>query len=278
MPEKMLTFRQRRLAAILKRIRETETTYSLDQAADDLGYKGSTLSRYENAKTPVKPVHVRGLLAFYGVDAERIDALANYARVASKEEWWAPQPQGAVPEWFGEYLTLEEDAKVLDAYQPLVVHGLLQTEDYARAVCEATPGNVEVEQRIEVRKRRQERLHEGRFALNVVFDESVLQRQIGDLSVLMRQIEHLLDVTKLPNVQFQILPLEAGRAAIGEFAIVDFPSTAYPPVVCIENECGCFMLEGRDGTRHYQRVMSNLQATALSPTASRTRLRKLLKE
>lgn len=280
MASKPLTYRQRRLAATLQRIREEETSHVVEAAAEEIGVATSTLWRVENAKTSINAGNVKALLDFYGVEPARRDALVKYARGAKKQEWWSLAPPNAVPDWFGEYLTLEEDGKTLDVFDPQIVHGLLQTEDYARALFEATPGHSAelIDQSIAVRKTRQERLHNGEIELNAVLDESVLHRTIGGPDVSRTQLERVAEVAGLPNVQLQVLPFDAGLVPVGAFTLVDFPNAAHAQVAYIEHECGAMTMERPNEVRHYRRVFERLRASALSPSATRTRLRKLAKE
>src|SRR5262249_36585748 len=129
------TVRRRRLAAALRRLRD-QSGMTADQAAREVGISKSALSRIENALVSVVPPVARALLELYGVDEPDISALVQVAREARKRGWWQAYDD-VLPEWFEVYVGLEAEASEIKTYESQLVPGLLQIEDYARAVIRA---------------------------------------------------------------------------------------------------------------------------------------------
>jgi len=185
--------------------------------------------------------------------------------------------------WFQEWADIEAQATVLRWYEPLVVPGLLQTEDYARAIItsghpdRATPDD---ERRLAVRMRRQQTL--GRRDAPTVWailDESVLHRPIGGPSALVAQVEHLLELSSLPNVVVQVLPFGlSGYAAESTFSILRFSEPELPDLVYQEHLTAAVYLDKRADVESYSRVMDRVAVDALTPDETRQHLSKIVAE
>jgi transcriptional regulator with XRE-family HTH domain len=263
------TVRQRRLARILRRLRE-DAGLTIDQVADKLELSPSTISRIETAQVGVRTRDVRELLAMYEVtEAQRADLL-ELARTGRQQPWWHEyRDVPSVP-----LAGLEADAASIQQYSALLIPGLLQTRDYATAVIRAIRHDAaaeEVEQRLELRMHRQELLsHKEAPDLWVVLDEAVLRRPVGGLAVMRGQLQRLIEASELPNVTLQMLPFSAGPHAgmDGEFTLFSYRDPADPDVVYVENSGGDLYLERDDRTRRYRLIFSHLQAAALNPVES----------
>src|ERR1700758_1976260 len=131
------TVRRRRLGTELRKLRESNG-YKLEEVAGQLGVAPSTLSRIETGKAPTKSVYLSQMLEQYGVDdpAQR-QVLVDMAREGHRKGWWAAYDD-VLPSGLGVYVGLEAEASGLRSYEIGVVHGLLQTTDYARAVLRAS--------------------------------------------------------------------------------------------------------------------------------------------
>ena len=271
---------RRKLGAELRRLRN-DAGMHLDQVAARLHCSTSKISRLETGKGIPKPADVRELIKIYGVaeDAQR-DTLMRLVRESRTEGWWESYTDGVAPERFflderGRYTALETDAVGLRAFDLSVLHGLLQTEDYARAVLAGQlprRSRHEVDQLVELRMRRQEALFRpSPLRLDVVVDESVLARVVGDRAVMARQMRRLLDLMDLPTVSIRLFPFEAGvdRAHMGHFVILDIPDDLGSTVVYSEGHAGESFLDGASDVDVYDDVFTEVSGHALAPRASR---------
>jgi transcriptional regulator with XRE-family HTH domain len=177
---------------------------------------------------------------------------------------------------FGQYLQVEESASMLRSWEPLVFSGLLQTEDYARAVTmlghHGAPAE-EIDRRVRLRMARQALIAEPRpVHLWAVLDEAVLRRPAGRPGVMRRQLQHLLEAADRPNVTIQVVPFRAGAhaAAGGAFSILRFAERDLPDVVYLEQLTSALYLDKRETVDHYMAVMERLclEAAPAASTAS----------
>ncbi|PFG99414.1 helix-turn-helix protein [Saccharopolyspora erythraea NRRL 2338] len=276
------TARRLVLGSQLRRLREANGI-SREDAGYSIRGSGSKISRLELGRVGFKERDVSDLLTLYKVtdEAERATFL-DMVRKSNEPGWWH-RYSDLVPSWFQDYVGLEESASRIQTYEIQFVPGLLQTENYARAI--ATQGrpeasDQEVERRVRLRMQRQRLFQQPRAPrLWAVIDESVLHRPIGGRKVLREQIEHLLDVTKLPTVSLQIVPLAVGRsAAEGAFTILRFAEPEIPDIVYLEHLCGALYLDKPDEVELYSKVSHRLAVDALTPDATRKRLSAFLDE
>jgi transcriptional regulator with XRE-family HTH domain len=266
------TVLRRLLGAQLRRLRE-ERGITLDEAGEVIRASGSKMSRLETGRVGFKDRDIADLLTFYNVTEDRQrEALRDLARGASAHGWWHDYSD-VLPSWFEAYVGLEEAATSIRAYEIQFVPGLLQTEDYARAVTllghHGAPA-AEIEQRVGLRMARQTLLSEPRSVhLWAVLDEAVLRRPAGRPGVMRRQLLHLLEVAERPNVTIQIIPFAAGAhaAAGGPFSILRFADRDLPDVVFLEQLTSALYLDKRETVDHYMAVMDRLCLEA-SPSAA----------
>lgn len=267
------TVRRRRLAGELRRLRD-QAQLTIDDVAEKLECSASKISRIETGHVGVTPKDTRELLKLYGVDADQLEALVQLAREARKKGWWH-----AYSEVFsGAFVGLEAETSSLRAYQALLVPGLLQTEDYMRAVIRAArpdATDAQVEKRVQARLARQRLLSEPdppRYW--AVVDEAVLCRSVGGAQVMHAQLEWLLERATLPHVTIQVLPFAAGAHAgmEGPFLILGFPEQADPDVVYVDKTTAGFYLEEPAEILRYTLMFDHLRAAALAPEESLTRI------
>ncbi|MBX6765607.1 MAG: helix-turn-helix domain-containing protein [Actinomadura rubrobrunea] len=263
------TVRGRRLARELRRLREN-LGLTLQDVADQLNWARATLSRVETAQTRPKVGDVARMLELYGVPSPERDALMTLAREAGQRGWWT-----AYADVFtGSYVALEDEASAIHTWDPQLVHGLLQTEDYARAVITAgrmLPGPVEIERRVAARKARQALLdRKDAPLLHVVLDEAVLHRPIGGPSVMNAQLRKLATMAERPKVTVQVLPYGAGEHAglDGRFTILSFPDAADPDIAYVEGTMGDVYVESAEETGVHRRRFDRIVEAALSPEDS----------
>jgi len=263
------------LGAQLRRLREARRI-TLEEAGDVIRASGSKVSRLETGRVGFKDRDVADLLTFYGVtDEQQRDALRDLARSANARGWWHDYSD-VLPSWFEAYIGLEEAATSVRAYEIQFVPGLLQTEDYARAVTllghHGAPAD-EIDRRVRLRMARQALLSGPQPAhLWAVLDEAVLRRPAGRPGVMRRQLQHLLETAERPNVTIQVIPFRAGAhaAAGGAFSILRFAEKDLPDVVYLEQLTSALYLDKRETVDHYMAVMDRLclEAAPASATAS----------
>jgi transcriptional regulator with XRE-family HTH domain len=263
------TVQRRRLGIELRRLREAAGK-TIDEVAQVLECSDSKVSRVENGQVSASPRDVRDMLELYGVDPERRDQLVEFAREARRKGWWqAYSDTTAVP-----MAGLEVAADQIHAYEPMVVHGLLQTEQYARAMIHAVRPDLpseQIERRVEFRMLRQERLrrdHAGTFVL--VIEECALRRPVGGREVHRRQLLHLTEAVNLPALTFQILPLSVGEhaALAGAFTIYRYSQPDDHDIVYLEETASDLYLEHPRQVDRYSSAFEAIRAVSLPPDDS----------
>jgi transcriptional regulator with XRE-family HTH domain len=265
------TARLRRLAAELRRLR-SGAELSREDVAAQTGINKATLYRIETAKARPQARTLRALLDLYQVDEAKREELAVLLREAN-QQGWLQTFEGELPDRYSAFIGFESEAAKILTYEALLIPGLLQTEDYARAVIrgmlpQATDD--EVEARVTARMQRQQVLEGDQLRFWVVIDEAALRRSVGNTTVLKAQIEHLQKIARRPNVTLQVLPFDAGPhpALLGAFITLKFGDIGAPDMVYIESEAGDLFLDDESTSERYNATFEHLRATALSPTAS----------
>ncbi len=253
------TVRRRRLAAELRGIRESKGK-SGDSVAAALRWSPSKISRYERARTGLRPREVERLL-----------------EDAAQKGWWE-EFADTLSEDYQQFIGLEHEATSMAIWHVDVVAGLLQTEAYARHIISSysrvepvAPGMIG--RLVRVRMQRQQVLDRDGVQLSVVLDESVLKRRIGDASVMYEQLQRLVREADRPNLTLQILPLDAQHTVFGEsFVIFSFGTDSdamLQDVVSTEQLRSGFTLEGERETYLHRIAFQMLAQASLDPAASR---------
>jgi transcriptional regulator with XRE-family HTH domain len=270
------TVRRRRLAAELRGIRESKGK-SGDTVAAALKWSPSKISRYERARTGLRPREVERLLDYYEITGPRRALLLGLAEDAAQKGWWE-EFTDSLSEDYKQFIGLEHEATSMAIWHVDVVTGLLQTEEYARHIIGSysrvepvAPGMIG--RLVRVRMRRQQVLDRDGLQLSVVLDESVLKRRIGDEAVMYDQLQRLVKDADRPNLTLQVLPLDAQHVVFGEsFVIFGFGQDAdamLQDVVSTEHLRSGFTLEGERDTYLHRIAFQMLSEAALDPVASR---------
>ncbi|MFC5754077.1 helix-turn-helix domain-containing protein [Actinomadura rugatobispora] len=258
------------LGAQLRRLREARGL-STEEAGYEIRGSHSKISRMELGRVGFKERDVADLLTIYGVtDPEEREALLQLAKEANTPGWWH-QYGDVLPGWFETYLGLEGAASLLRTYEVQFIPGLMQTEDYARAVVRlgyTDAADEDVQRRVGLRMTRQERFSRPNApTLWAVLDEAVLRRPLGGREVMRGQIRHLIEMTALPNVTLQIVPFGAlEHAAVGgPFTILRFAEPGLSDVVFMEQLTSALYLDKPTDVDTYMRAMNNLCIAATRP-------------
>jgi transcriptional regulator with XRE-family HTH domain len=269
----MRTVRSRRLALELRQFRE-QAGLTGEQVAEEMGWSVAKVYRLEGDKVRILVRDVGRLLKLYKISGLQADAVLELARQARLKDWWQ-QYSGAIPEWFQFYIGLEAAASAVRGYESELVPGLLQTEQYVRAIMSTAPArgdNDETERQITVRMERQKRLTAADApVLWAVLNEGVIRRAVGGAQVMRAQLHHLAEMSMLGNVTVQVLTYDAGAhpAMHGAFWTLEFPDPIDPNVVYVEAQTGALYLEKPEDVARYSLMFDYLRAQALSPEASR---------
>jgi transcriptional regulator with XRE-family HTH domain len=277
---------RRRLAAELRRLRQ-RAGFIGEEVARLLGWSTSKISRLERAQTAIKRADLRRLLDLYRVDAERREELLALAE-ESQASGRLKAISARLPEEHAQFLGFEAEAESVWNWEPQIVPGLLQTEDYTRAVMLGwlsmfTEPPSEVERRVEARRLRQQVLQrDPPLQLSVVMDESVLYRKLAEAPVMREQLQHIVEASRLPNIRVRILPLKSDHpAAAGAFTYVKFPQLHDVPlndIVTFEHLTGTDQFEDPDDTYKYSVTFRALEESALDLDQSREELARVATE
>ena len=271
-PEQNPTLRARRLALELLRRREA-AGLTREEAARQLEWSTSTIFRIETGRSRPQPGNVRVLLELYGVSGPERDGLIRLAREARQPGWWHSF-RDVLPNPYEVFIGLEAGAASIRNFEPVVVPGLLQTEEYARQMSRGGPRELDredIERRVQVRMERQRILtREDRPRLWAVIDEAVIRRVVGGPEVMAEQLRHLIECAEQGKTTLQVVPFSAGAHAgtTGPFIILDFPEPTDPSVVYVETLAGDLYLEERADVDRYTLAFDRLLAAALHPDES----------
>ncbi|MFJ8148029.1 helix-turn-helix domain-containing protein [Streptomyces sp. NPDC096048] len=264
----------------LQELRET-AGFKREEAAKVLRVAPATVRRMETAEVALKIPYVQILLTAYGVPADEVSAFVSLAEEANQPGWWQ-RYHDVLPDWFSMYVSLEGAARIVRSYEPHFIPGLLQTEDYARAVLEAgtigSAGRDAVERHVSLRMERQ-RLLEGADPPHVwvVMDETVLRRPVSiDGRVMRDQLDKLLEFSARDRVTLQVAEFEDGPhpGTYAPFTLFRFAEPELPDMVFTEYLTGALYLDSRAEVSAHLEVLDHMTARA----ASTPRTEKVLRE
>lgn len=290
--------RRRELGSALRRIRDergmtiAEVTAAMQERYGS-SFSVAKLSRMETARRTVIPRDVHDLCAIYEVSDEERERLVELAVEAHKGEVTLRSNQERDYLWF---VTLEKIASSIREYTGLFIPGLLQTPDYAREVENlqvrvpayynpyVEPGNIlkHASDRVTVRLDRQEILvREDPVQLHALIDEGAIRRRLSEPEIMDGQLNHLVEMSKRPNVLIQVIPFEAGLYPGSEssyWSILDFPEgdDQPPRTAYVEAATGVQITERDADVSRMASAFEALARMALDPSASRDRILALL--
>lgn len=269
------------LGAQLRRLREARGI-TREAAGYAIRASESKISRMELGRVSFKTRDVEDLLTLYGVtdEAERA-ALLSLVKEANLAGWWHSYSD-VLPSWFPTYVGLEGAASLIRVYEVQFVHGLLQTEEYARAVVRRgmrDASEADVERRVALRLERQKYLvSEHAPELHIVLDEAALRRPYGDRDVMRGQLQHLIEMSERPNVRLQVMPFSFGghSGESGAFTLLSFPESDLADIVYVEQLTSALYLDKPEDVAQYEKALTELQLDSPGPKESRDLLRGLL--
>ncbi|MDI6409439.1 helix-turn-helix transcriptional regulator [Streptomyces albus] len=278
----------RRLGIELRQYRES-AGLSTTQAAEALDCTKGKISRMENGRVLVRTPDVAALLRAYGVtDADTHRNLRDLARTAHprrEQRWWDEYSSVLTPA-YRDYIATESRAERVDTTQTLLIPGLLQTEEYARAVADTPRANrtrQQLEQFVEVRMIRQHRLTDvdAPLTLQAVLSEAALRQQVAKPAAMARQLRHIERIaTERHNVTVQVLPFSSGPHAclLGAFLILTVCESSGIVLAMQESPVGGMSREREEDVLRFQETFADAQTHALSPTDSLALIHRVAQE
>ena len=267
---------RRRIRSLVRHLR-AQTNETQRDVADALDWSTAKLMRIEGGRVGVSTTDLRALLSHYGItDNAELDKYAEIARV-SRSSTLAGQYRDALTKEFAEFLENEEAARIIRQYEPKLIPGPLQTENYARAILttymSAEDSDEIVEKRVQARlARRGQLLQPEGPEVYFVIDEAAIWRWIGaetgHKSIMVRQLEDMLDIVKHPNVTIQFVPFAVGAytAMRGPFVILEFDEPGDDNLLYLENPGGSMnYYENPERTEPYLQAFQDIENKATSP-------------
>jgi transcriptional regulator with XRE-family HTH domain len=270
---------RRRLRIELRRARE-EAHKTQQATAKDLDWSSSKVIRIEGGQVGISITDLKALLDYYGVkDEERVDELVAMARQSRKQPW--SQYRDVVSPEAATYFGLEASASIVRQWEPFVLPGLLQTEDYALSWLVGTGGRDEREARrvIEARVERQELLFRDRTPeLFFLVSEAAVRLVVGDNAIMATQLERVLTLSERPDITFRIVPFSVGPhvGLRGPFVLLEFPDPEDSDVLHLETRQDAIFVDDDEQTSRYLEAFYDLEEKALPEEASLEVLKELI--
>jgi transcriptional regulator with XRE-family HTH domain len=272
---------RRRLRTELRRAR-LQAGLTQDQVAETMEWSLSKVIRIEAGTVGVSANDLKALLALYKIaDEDQVASLLALAR-AGRERPWQSVYRDIVSPRLLQLIEFEAAASISRNFQPLVVPGLLQTEEYARAMLRQFAGDTPdtpVDARVEVRMKRQEVLDQADPPLLFfILDEAATRRLVGGRDVMRGQLRRMAELAARPHVTIEVVPFSVGAhpGLQGPFLIEEFPDPADDDVLYLESPQGDVLSrDDPDLILHYREVFEKLRHLSLGPEGSLTFLAKL---
>jgi transcriptional regulator with XRE-family HTH domain len=265
-PNETVEVKRRRLRIALRDARN-ESDMTQKAVAEQLNWSTSKIVRIEQGAVPVTPIDVRAMLSLYGVtDVEQVASLAALAIEARESKGfkeYADVFSADAVDLFGS----EQSAKIIYKHEPTVVPGLLQTQEYARALLLGVGNSQDrAARKLAARMQRQRILeNDVRPDLNFIIGEAALLRPVGGTEVMREQIEALRKLSREKDINLYILPFSAGphRALGNAFTILQFPNPDSPDMLYLENAGGVSISrDNPDDVQRYLDVFVELESMA----------------
>jgi transcriptional regulator with XRE-family HTH domain len=275
------TLRQKKLAKAIRKARE-DAKLTIAECARLSRLQPGTLSKIENERQAILARTAKGILQACGVGVPLLDTLMRIADESETVGWWLAYSD-SVPDWFRDYVELESDAEEIRTYSAELVDGLLQTPAYAEAIVRASEPDLSAAQlarAVQLREARQAQLErESPARLRVVLNEAVIRRPVGGRDVMREQLQHLIEMSRRPNIDVRVLPFSGGahRGMKGSFTLLGFPGDfADMDCVYLESETGALWQERPGDIDRYTAIFGSLTGLALSPKKTRDVLASLV--
>ena len=265
-----ISLRSQWLGEKLRAARE-RAGYKLRDAGEYLQMDHTTLGRFERGTHKIRRSYVKDLVDFYGIsDPRERDMLIQLCEDAWRKDWWDGDSSG-LDMGFIDFAWLEARAKHIRSFEPMVIHGLLQTPDYAQALQDIENRKHHTRRSTirtaDVRMTRQRILHgDNPTKLSVVFGEPAVMHPVGGPKVLRAQLEHLLALVQNKNIEIRIFPSNAREVPghFGQFTYFTMPDP-YPEIAYVENLAGRTFIEDESKVERFHQTYDELRQLSLNP-------------
>jgi len=274
---------RRRLRTELRKARQaTDPPLTQEQVAHEMDWSLSKVIRIESASSGISANDLKALLQLYGVkDSGQVDSLLSLARAARERSWWSAYRDVAPPSLL-QLTEYESAAQVIRQFETMFVPGILQTEDYARAVIdnyyEEGLSSNQLHALVELRTRRQDVIDaENPPSFHFILDEAAVHRLVGGSSVMRRQLRRLIEVADKPNITLEVIPFSAGLhpGMKGPFEIIEFADPSDSDIVYLESPRGDIFSDAPEETSKYREDFAKLGKASLGPQGSLARIAKI---
>jgi transcriptional regulator with XRE-family HTH domain len=254
----------------------------LDQveAAKRAGLGRAKLSHLETGERRQRPDDIAKVLVAYGAPQHEINRLTSLAEVPDESTWWGAW-KDVVPDWMSTIVGLERLATKEFVFEPIVLPGLMQTEEYARELSRAgsrvRPDHTE--RLVELRMERALRLTaDTPLQLHAAVNEQALRLRVGSSEILRAQYKHLMNLAERPNITFQVVVPERGphEAVTGQFVVLEFDKAR--PIAYAEVQDGAMYVQHPGEVDTYRVSAQSLEEVGLSPEESLRFIADLIKE
>lgn len=233
--------------------------------AQQLGWQQGKVSKIEGARQGVGVESVMALAEVCGASGQQRDRLVELAHAARAKGWWESYAD-VLPAGGTTYVGFEAGAASISGFATETVPELLRTREYAAAVIAARSGSSGLERRLELLLSRQRApVGDGAADIDVVLAESAVRRAVGGEQVFRRQLRHLVDLGRRPNVRVRVLPFAAGATATdAPFSLLGFAGETHPDVLCVPHESPRLASTQTEEVEEYRRTFEALQSQSLS--------------
>lgn len=277
---------RRRLGTELREAR-LNSDLTQEQVAEAMEWSLSKINRIEQAKSAISIIDLKALFLIYDITDEKQTAkLLALARAVAgakggrRDKWWGGYNEVA-PATLLELLDYESASSAISQFEPAVVPGILQTEEYASAVLRVFYDEKSSDALVDLRTRHRSLLtsEDGRM-FSFILDESVIRRLVGSPSIMRQQLQELLRTAKLPNVIIRVVPFTAGLnpGMKQPFELIQFADTPDESIVFLESPLGDIITDDSTETQYYQEAFRRITMASLSPEDSVEMLRKVASE
>ncbi len=274
---------QRRLRGELRKLREA-VPFTQKNVAEQLEWSVSKIIRIENGTSKVGVTDLKALLELYGVKSvARVAELLDEARASRQSVWWTPHRPYIDPQLYA-FIGYEASAVRILQYQALAMPGLMQTSNYTRALVSGVEEDPEeIERGVEIRQKRQSIVAADGPELDIILDEAVLQRYVGDVEIMIEQWEAILERAKLPTVSIRVLPLgpratKPHRGMRGSFSLLELPDGDGRVLVLEEPLRDVMIRDDKEDIDKYLEAFRVLRTLALNKEKSLEFIRNLIAE
>lgn len=273
------TVRQRELGLRLRELR-TAKNLTVEMVAKELLCSPTKISRAETGVRRATLRDVRDLCRIYEVDPEGSAELMELAKDAYQPGWWTKYDDLKINPLIG----MEQSATAITSFCMYYIPGLLQSDDYARAIIKGIAPKIEekiLNSRVAARMERQKILESPRQPrYRAVIDEAVLRRHVGGPDVMRRQLERILSLMRDDRITVQVIPYTVGAygSQDSNFTYMEFGDTKLPDLVYVENLVTQLYLERPDEVGRYREAIDLLRDAALNPRDSAKLIEEIRRE